>query len=497
MEMEKIMRSKIILFTKIHYFFNFKNILLKLAYDIYLKKHQHHYLLSDGIDKYKNYFTSSKWFYLMKLMFSKIYIPDFSDINDFEDRIHDNNRPTLKTYEIDKLQYFYLKNICMKKLKKIQYLSFKLKVSLNNIIEIYFDLCIREMFLQHNKKDKHFFKNLSKTNEKDFYNYKKNILTTKTSFSRFKIRKHTKKNSLITLNSIKRDNSISIKNKKKEADEITNIIANKNNTIDILGKRSQSTRPKLLYCNSFTRLFIGETDKDSIIRRHLSNILVLKHNKINVNGIYVDLSKGYLKKLFQNLYQKNKRELLIDNYLQKTYQKYENNQKYLDEYNKKNVDNTPKKGFFISNDHFHNEIDIPFDDNVNIEEQLLKTYHYNKDKNKHKKLRKTKSTNVKKYFILNNKKNAIKKDKENDSSILIENLCKELSDYNHISNVKNKKTMPKNLWIKTENNILQNYNYFNTVKRVNYSHHHNNNFRTNTLKNSNCLKKKILKFELY
>ena len=456
MELEKIMRTKIILYTKIQYFFNFKNILLKLAYDIYLKKHQ--YLLSDGIEKYKNNFTSSKWFYLMKLMFSKIYIPDFSDINDFENIIYENNKLKIKTYEIDKLQYFYLKNICIKKLKRIQYLSFKLKVSLNNIIEVYFDLCIKDMFLQHNKNDKNFFKNLSKTNEKDFYNYRKNILTQKTSFSRFKIRKHTKKNTLITLNSLKRDNSISIKNKKRESDAITNIIAKKNNTIDILGKRSQSTRPKLLYCNSFTRLFIGETDKDSIMQRHLSNILVLKHNKIKVNGIYVDLCEGYLKKLFQNLYKKNKRELLIDNYLQKTYQKYESNQKYLDEYNKKNVDNTPKKRFFISNDQFRHEIDIPFDDNVNIEEQLLKTYHYNKDKKKHLKLRKIKSANIKKYFILNNKKNTIKQEKENDSSILIENLCKELSDYNHISIVKNKKTMPKNLWIKTENNTLQNYN---------------------------------------
>ena len=45
MELEKIMKSKIILFTKRNYFFNFKNILLKLAYDLYLKKH--HDLLID------------------------------------------------------------------------------------------------------------------------------------------------------------------------------------------------------------------------------------------------------------------------------------------------------------------------------------------------------------------------------------------------------------------------------------------------------------------
>ena len=448
--------------------------------------------------KSQNNFTSSKWFYIMKAIFSTIYIPDFSEIKDLENGLFNNNifnKDNIKSYEIDKLQYFYLKNICIKKLKKIQYLSFKLKISLNNIIDIYFDLCIKEMFLK-NKRDRHILQYISKNNGNELFNGKFRIInpSKKNTLSRIKIRRQSIHNAFINLNSLKNDNSLAIKNKKQEDDVITNIINKKNNTIDILEKRSKSTRPKLLYCNSFTRLFIGETDKESILKRHLSNILVLKNN-LNVNGTYVDLSKGYIKKIFYNLYQKNKRQLLIDDYLKKTFEKYKFNQKYLDEYNKKNT-SIPKKSFYIKKSKFMNAIDIPFDDNLNIEEQMLKSYYYDKDKNKHKKLRKTHSAQVKKFFILNENKNKnknIKKD-QNESSILIENLCKELSDSNHISipNVNNNKHRKKNLWIKTENNILQNYNYFYTGKKYNNSHQ-KNIFRTNTLKNSNCLKKNILK----
>ena len=71
------MKSKVVLFTNENYFWSFKNVLLKLTYEIYIKKQ--HDSLTERIKQTNNIY-SSKWFYIMKLIFSKINIPDFLDI---------------------------------------------------------------------------------------------------------------------------------------------------------------------------------------------------------------------------------------------------------------------------------------------------------------------------------------------------------------------------------------------------------------------------------
>ena len=93
------MRYKVILFTKENYFFNFKNILIKLSYEIYIKKQ--HDLLIDTIEKRKKKYSSNNWFNIMRLIFSKISIQDFSKIdmsNINEDNFNEyviNNHPSI------------------------------------------------------------------------------------------------------------------------------------------------------------------------------------------------------------------------------------------------------------------------------------------------------------------------------------------------------------------------------------------------------------------
>ena len=468
MELEKIMKLKVILFTNEKFFFNFKNILLKLAYEIYIERQ--HDLLTDRIEKKNINYFSSKWFYIMKLMFSKIFIPDYSKIKDLENKSKEYIIKNLNSYEIDKFQYYYLKEICINKLKKLNFLSFKLKISLINIIRIYSDLCIKEIKKRNNL-------NNSKGIELLFNKNKKlNIFNKKYNYHLGNKPKNTKMSNLLFTSLNKSEMPALRENKnRKNSTTITNIISKNNNTIDLFGKRSNSVNQKLLYCNSFTRLFIGETDKDSIIERHLSNILVLKPNDLKINGSYIDLSERYLQKIVSNLNQKNKK-LLIDESLKETLEKFKVNQKYLEHFNKSNSIKDSKIKINKSiNIHIN---DMPFTDKNGIENKIINSYNYKPYQNNFiRKIRKVNSAKVRE-----NKKPKNNKKMKNESSILIENLCKELSDSKYFSKKNKNKKIKKNLWINT------NYNSLDKNKKFYFRNNYNfckNYFRTTTVTNTN------------
>lgn len=75
-------------------------------------------------------------------------------------------------------------------------------------------------------------------------------------------------------------------------------------------------KKRILYCNSMTRLFIGETDEESIKQRYLSNIIVKNDQRLNLNGSYIDLSAGYLKQLYHKI--KKQKNENVSNEKQKT-----------------------------------------------------------------------------------------------------------------------------------------------------------------------------------
>jgi hypothetical protein len=428
----------------------------------------------------------------MKLIFSKAYIPDYSQIKDLENRKNDDilDENNIKLYEIDKLQLMYLKSVCLKKLKKLNFLSFKLKVSLINIVEIYCDLCFKEITNNRNKE-------LEKKNEKELLFNRQNginIINKKFHLMPFGNKKKQKINKTLLNNLLKSEISPLNKNKKQGDDVITHIISKQSNVIDLFGKKSNSVSQKILYCNSFTRLFIGETDKESILQRHLSNILVLKQNNLNINGSYVDLSRKYLKTIFTKIYKKNSRKLMLDEVLKNTLEKYKVNQKYLDEYNK----NDPKKKKLMKTNNkikkINQILDFPLKNKEKIEEHIIKTFNYNKSMDNYKKGHRNnssaKSTKIRNFLNLHSKKNKIKK--ENDSTFLIDNLCKVLSETEYIPKKINKKKSKNKLWIKTDNSSVVNNKYYNIGKRSNDSYH-NNTFRTNISKNYQSSIKKYSK----
>ena len=490
------MRFKIVLFTNENFFWNFKNVLLKLSYEIYFKKQ--HDLLTDRIEQ-KKIFFSPKWFSIMKLMFSNMYIPDFSEIKDLDVIKEENINHiinSLSTYEIDKLQFLYLKKMCITKLKKLNFLSLKLKIPLMNIFQIYLDLCIKEIINNRKKKQNYISNNNVEllNNEYNGINNLNNI-NRKTSFLHLGSRRKSLRMSGYLFNSIIKENSSYSKiNKSRKIIDENDI----SNTIDLFSKRGNSHKNKFLFSKSFTRLFIGGTDKDSILRRHLSNVLVFKQANSYKSRISMDLSGIYLKKFFNKLYKKNCRELLIDKVLKSLFDKLKKNQKFVEDFNKRSNSNSIKKILVqrfstidselnISN--YYNKTKLPFNsdlDNIDkneVEEQILKTFNYNnnkKNKTNFKIERRIKSAKVRNKYSLKDKS-----PKKNNESILIENIFKDLSKSKCFSKKLNNKN---NLRIKTTfNNQLKSNN--NNYIRNNYY----NNFRTSSLRKYNNYKKSNIK----
>lgn len=490
MELEKIMRNKVVLFTTENYFFNFKNILIKLSYEIYIKKQ--HDLLIDTIEKRKKVYSSNNWFNIMRLMFSNIIIQDFSkiDMNKMnEDNINEYAINNLNSYKIDKLQFLYLTNLCKTKIKKLYFLSVKLDIPLFNIIQIYCNICIKEII---NKKKK--FIDIDNKNEIELLFNRLNgakIFRRRISISRKSIKINN-----FTYNNLIKNNITKEKNKNKHTIDIEAFIQklhNSNNNFDIFKKKKNSSQQKISYCNSFTRLFIGETDNESIAKRHLSNFLIFKQRQLNGSASTKDLSRDYLKNLFNEIYKRSDREFITDKELKNILEKYEENQKFLDLFRKKYGANSTQNFSQSKYNSINNEsnvskkyknLKLSFNNEIDIEKNVLKTYNYKKNNYKKGKLNLRKARN--KLFSKINE-NPI----EQSESILVENLLKDLSESKFFPkemkfknlNLKQNSYMKNNFLTKTQKNIFRNdshrsYNNDNrnkSLKNIYHNKKHNKN----------------------
>ena len=481
MELEKIMKYKVVLFTQETFFFNFKNILIKLSYEIYIKKQ--HDLLIDTIEKTKKIYSSNNWFNIMRLMFSKKFIQDFSKIdlsNMNEDNINEYVINNLNSYKIDKLQFFYLTNLCKTKIKKLYFLSVKLNIPLFNIIQIYCNICIKEII---DRKKKYI--DIDNNNELELLFNRLN--GTKNFRRKISIaRKSIKINNFIFTNLIK-NNISKVKNKNKQTIDNNAFITKlhkSNNSFDIFKKKKNSSKNKISYYNSFTRLFIGETDNESIAKRHLSNFLLLKQNQLNSSASIKNLSGNYVKNLFNEIYRRSDREFITDKELKNILEKYEENQKFLDGFRKKYGSNSTenfamKKYNTINNESnvskLYKNLKLSFNNEIDIDNKILKTYNYKKNNTKNYLKGKLNLRKVRNKLYLKNVKNPI----EQSESILIENLLKDLSESKCfpkemiVEHLKKKSYKKNTFFSKTQKNIFRN----------NSHHSCNNDNRNKTLKN--------------
>ena len=329
MDFESIIKTKIHLFTKEKFFYDFRNILL----DQIVNPIKPYYSLINNIsitntENRKNILNPnnkiSGWNKIYKNIFSKTKINAYPNIESLV---------IGKSYEINSLKYFYLYRLAKVKISYLSKITNK-NHSLKNLVQIYLQFCKQEIILY---KEMTIPENINQLFKRKFNKYKSLKISVLNSAQKtHRNKKYKLLNDISSMKpqffSISKNNKLNneLNNKKdvEEENETGNIIINHDNDIHIFKRRNKSAKTKILYCNSFTRLFIGETDENSIKERHLSNIVVKKEQKLNFSGHYVDLSGGYLERLFSRIYKKNK-TLTLDKDISNTLKKFEKNQKFL------------------------------------------------------------------------------------------------------------------------------------------------------------------------
>ena len=467
-EFEKIIKKKIKIFNKEHYFLPFSKILteassnnLKSNNKIITKKLDILDLInSKEKGNHKNIFP---WYIIMKIIiFSK-----------------DNNN------NINLLCYNYLLRLSNIIIKQLLSISMKYKSNLSFCVKIYLKICEEKIYGKTKVQ-----KNISPKKEH------RNILYRRiTTFSKIPlIHSSLKKEEIKKLFESKRPNS------KKEKSKSIN---DKNNN-----KFYSNT---FLYCNSFTRLFIGDTDEVSVKERYLSNIIVKNEQRLNLHGSYVDLSGGYLKQLYNNIVNKYHMQESIANPENNSNTKLIEIQKAFKKDYKKIILSKKNNQDKTLNNNFSERDEKPSSQPKFVYPSIINYKHINNDKSTSSlTLRKINKNNITNIILkkdnLNLKKN-IKKNNLNkkiysinnnkidnfiDNTFAYNNKC--LSNENSLNNSISKKRKKTITNYKDKNHFnkrLSEKKLFGT-KLIFNSINENNNMIYNNIRNNNNLSKNYL-----
>ena len=288
--LQEIILNKIKLFTKENYFKYFSNILLELSHNILAFQKKSSLSVSITFNP-KEKIHNSWWQLITKLIFP---IKDsYYEQNDDESE----NEP-----ELNPLCFEYLKNLCHKKMKHLTSLSLTEQVPLKRIIPLYLNLCEKQIKI-NKEKQLGIYQHYDKENS-----YSKLIKKTANLFN--------KQNSFLNRTQIKI-------NQKK------------------IGGKNLPSIQQLDYSNSFTRLFIGETDEDSIRERYLSNMVVKKHKQLHLLNSYMDLSSMYLKRMYYKLFKKEGGKGVMDKDMINVINQFENDHKKVENF-QRNVASSDK-----------------------------------------------------------------------------------------------------------------------------------------------------------
>lgn len=312
MEIEKFIINNVKLFTNKSYFKTFCIILTNLSKNFsFYQKYNSLFKSKDYKDKkiiQKKNIHISNWFIIMKIILNKL--------ESKEKELFENN------LKLNGLVFSYLVKLCKIKAHKLYKLSIKERVSLNNLLLLYFDLCEKAIYPEqfNNKENNKKVKKLSLDNSNKY-----NICQTTRihSASKSKIFKsNNNKNSLFLNDNNNKENS-----KVEEEDE------NSENNVKIkygLGKI------KITFLNSLSRLFIGKIDEKSVKEKYLMNITIKKDQKIKFHGENMSKVESYSRGLMNEINkEKGKyRGIIIDQNLAKIIDKYHKEQKILEEYKK-------------------------------------------------------------------------------------------------------------------------------------------------------------------
>lgn len=224
-------------------------------------------------------------------------------------------KPKKNELNLDHIIYSYMASFCHKKIKLLYNFSIQHKLEFNNLVKFYLDLCTNEIALKKEKLNKKETKedNISEANyngNKDFYRRKSrnkpNLKEIRNNFN-----SDTKK-------------KLTLKLPKKRPQPQLKLS-------ELFGKKSKKDGKTIEYSNSFTRLFIGDTDIKSVKERYLSNIVIKKVKELHLFNTNIDLSSLYLKKLYHKLF---KNEVGTDNEMKIILNKFKLDSKIVQNYQK-------------------------------------------------------------------------------------------------------------------------------------------------------------------
>ena len=282
---EKLIKE-VKLFLKENYFKCFQSILIELSINILA--YQKRKLLYSPITSFQsnNSSYSSLWSVIFLLIFPQ---KEENYINEFN---------------INPICYEYIKALCYKKVKLLLMISINEKIPIKRLVKFYIKLCEQKIEEEKNKK-------LKQMNE--IFNYKK----------------FGKKYNPITQTS-RQSNYFFNNSQSKSLNRI-----NKKPSEKIIQYSQQS--PQLEYSNSFTRLFIGETDEDSIRERYLSNMVVKKQNQMHLYNSYVELSSVYIKRLYNKIFKKEGGKGVMDKDMINVVNQFENDHRKIEKFQRNEV----------------------------------------------------------------------------------------------------------------------------------------------------------------
>ena len=286
MDLQKYIQQKVKLFTNPLYFQYFSKMLVDIT------KNKFCYIkclsISNLIDGVNNPdIFRSKWYIIFQLIFNK------TDKKLKNKQITLSNSPLWKiNSNTNYIVYCYIKKLCKKKIKLLIPIAIKENTSLLNMIKLYIDLCEQEM---HPKKK---FRNLVKI--------QKSPESSKTS-------KNPSRNPTILQNS------------------------NSKNTFNLndVQKKYGIGKNKFSYANSICRLFIGETDENTVKLKFLSNISVKKEQKFKINSLegIGNCSGSYVKNLLSDVYKSKGayNGIIIDQDMVNVLEKFNKEQKFMED----------------------------------------------------------------------------------------------------------------------------------------------------------------------
>lgn len=282
--LQEIILNKVKLFTKENYFGYFSSIIIKLSHNI--TAFQKKVSLSVSITSLQKEKKHISWWQII----TRLIFPLNKSVL-YKDQIENENENQIENeYESDlnPLCFEYLKNYCYKKMKQLSSLSQTERIPLKRILPLYLNLCERQIKIAKEKGSYHLSKeNLAKLKKNSF------LFNKQPSFiNRTQIKFSQKKN----------------------------------------GGKNMPSVQQLEYCNSFTRLFIGDTDENSIMERYLSNMVVKKHRQLHLLNSYMDIPSMYLKRMYYKLFKKEGGKGAMDKDMINVINQFENDHKKVENF---------------------------------------------------------------------------------------------------------------------------------------------------------------------